>query len=96
MLFLDVRARCVAVAFPVGGTHVQLHVAGPQVPVDLDLGVEEVGARVGVEQSRVDHTHLEPVVGHHVAVAVQAVLPYVLHEFFHNANLVISCCSGMC
>ena len=75
---------------------VQLHVAGPQVPVDLDLGVEEVGARVGVEQSRVDHTHLEPVVGHHVAVAVQAVLPYVLHEFFHNANLVISCCSGMC
>ena len=60
-----------------------LDVAHPQAAVDLDLGIEEVGTRVGVQQTGVDDAHLAAIVGHHVLAEPQLVLPYVLQQSFH-------------
>ena len=48
------RIRLVPVLLPKGGTVVQFHVAHPQHAVQLQLGVEEVGACVGIGQAGVD------------------------------------------
>ena len=76
------------VTFPVTGAHMDFDVAHPQVLVNLDLGVEKVGPRVGVEQPWVNDAHLAAVVGHHVLAEPQPMLPDVLQQSFHVWFLV--------
>ena len=77
------RILVVVVTLPVAGAHVDLDVAHPQVTVNLDLGVEEVGPRVGIEQAGVDDADAAAIVGHHVLAEPQLVLPDVLQQSFH-------------
>ena len=46
-----------SVLLPKGGTVVQFHVAHPQHAVQLQLGIEEVGAGIGIGQAGVDDFH---------------------------------------
>ena len=77
------RVLVVVVPFPVAGAHVDLDVAHPQAPVDLDLGVEEVRTGIGVQQAGVNDAHTAAIVGHHVLAEPQLVLPYVLQQSLH-------------
>ena len=68
----------VAMTPPVGGTHMNFDIPYPYATVNLDLGVEEVGSSIVVEQPWVKHTHAQAIVGDHVLAAPQAVLPHIL------------------
>jgi hypothetical protein len=73
----------VSVAKPVGGVLVYLHISHPQRVAHLHLGVEEVGARVGVGEARVDEVDGLSAVGEEGCQWQQAVLPYIMKESFH-------------
>ena len=71
------------VALPVAGAHVDFDVAHPGVSVNLHLGIEEIRARIGVQQARVKDAHTAAVIGHDVLTEPQLVLPDVLQQSFH-------------
>ena len=77
------------VTVPVGSPHVNLHVARPHLSVDGQFGIKEVGTRVGVEPSGVDHADALPVDGSHVGYRPEAMLPDILHQSFHCEARVI-------
>ena len=75
----------VAVAVPVAGAHVYLHVAAPHLVAYAYLGVEKVGPGVAVELAHVDYRNAAPVVGGHLPSKPEAVAPHILHQLFHRA-----------
>ena len=72
------RILVVRVHEPVGRALVYLHVAHPHGAVDAQLGVEEVGPRMRVVQSRVDYFHRSSVGGAQFVKRQYAVLPYIV------------------
>ena len=69
----------VAVAVPVGGPDVHLHVSAPCLIPDFHGGVEEVGPGVGVEPPGVYHAQGEAACCCGAADQAEAVLPDELH-----------------
>ena len=78
-----VRVVVVSVGVPVGRSLMDLHVSHPERAPDLNLGVEEVGTRVGVLQARVDHFDGLARDGHELRQRKELVPPTVLQECFH-------------
>ncbi len=66
------------VPHPVGCTVVYLYITGPHVAPDTQLGVEEIGAGIGIAPTRVEHLDTPAVGGNECTVWPQAVLPHVL------------------
>ena len=56
----------VPMTMPVGGTHVHLHIAHPQVTINLNFCVKKIGTCIGVKQALINDTHLAPIIGQHV------------------------------
>jgi hypothetical protein len=69
----------VAVAVPVAGAHMHLHVAGPQVIAYPDFCVEEVGAGIGVVSAGVDDGDPSSVHGDHIVMSDKTILPHIVH-----------------
>ena len=72
------RIRLVSVLLPKGGTVVQFHVAHPQHAVQLQLGIEEVGACIGVGQAGIDDFHPLAVSGAEFLQRENLVFPKVM------------------
>ena len=77
--------RRMSVAVPVAGFEMYLYVSGPHASVDAYLGIEKVGACVGVEPAGVDDLNASSVDCAHVVLTPQTMLPYILHQFFHRS-----------
>ena len=70
--------RLVPVFLPRGRAVVQFHVAHPQHAVQLQLGIEEVGACIGVGQAGIDNFHLLAVGGAEFLQRENLVFPKVM------------------
>ena len=77
------RVGVVMVTQPVGGLHMNLHIAGPGLAVDYHGGIEKVGPGVGVELALIHHSHTAPVDSGHPRPEGKPVLPHKLQELFH-------------
>ena len=67
----------VAVAVPVGGAHVNLHLSRPFHAVDKETRIHEIRAGIAVEHSRTQHLYTTSIGGTQVAVK-QSMLPEIL------------------
>ena len=81
------RVEVMVVPTPVRSPPVNLHVTGPDVTVDTNLGIEKIGARVGIQPPHVDYPHLAAVDRRQSRRVEEPVLPHILHEFFHTSKL---------
>ena len=73
----------VAVPVPVGCQTVDFYIPHPVCFANADLCVEEVGSSVQVVQSRIDDFDGSSVCGMQLSGRKDAMLPYVMQEFFH-------------
>ena len=69
---------------PIGCAQMNLHIPRPHLATDINLGVEEVGAGIGVEQTGVDDRDFAAIVGNKPCGVPQTVLPHILHQFLNH------------
>ena len=74
----------VMVEKPVGGLHVELHVARPFGAVDDDLGTREVRTGIGVGKTGIDDLYGLAVDGLEASKRKHLVFPYVVQQLFHG------------
>lgn len=68
----------VAVSIPIRRTIVDFDVAHPELSVDFDFGIEEIGAGIVVVQSRVDDFERETIARAHRLGEKEPVLPSIM------------------
>ena len=78
-----------AVAVPVAGADMHLHVSGPEALPYPDLGIEKIRPRVAVLATGVDDAYPAPVDGDEVGVEQQPVPPHILHQLFQERGGII-------
>ena len=69
---------------PIGCAQMNLHIPRPHLATDINLGIEEVGAGIGVEQTGVDDRDFAAIVGNKPCGVPQTVLPHILHQFLNH------------
>ena len=74
----------VIVTLPIGGSVVYLYISHPHTAIYAYLGIEKVGACIGVESARINHLHSPSIGSDKMGGVAQLVLPYILHQFFHK------------
>ena len=72
-----------SVAHPVRRAYMNLHISGPYTVGYADFGVEEVGARISIEEARVEHLDGLAVDSRQGTLGQQAVLPDVMQKLLH-------------
>ena len=78
------RVGVVTMPIPVLRMFVYLHIAHPHRLANAQFGIEEVGPRIAVMQSRVNHLHIPAVGGGKVGKGQHLVFPHVLQQLFHR------------
>ena len=81
------RVGIVVVAEPVGCTHMDFDISHPHFAVDFNFGVEKIGTGIGVKHSGVDNPDALAIDGCEPLRLPQAVLPHILHQFFHGQRI---------
>jgi len=74
----------VAVAEPVAGAQMNLHITSQNSVADAYLGIEEIWSCICVCQSRVDDFQLLPVGCEQSPERKKFVLPHIMQQFLHD------------